>query len=166
VSPAIKAAFAEGKHQLQLEKMAVRHANDPTRNGRPHEALAVPKPELDGDFSWWCSKLEGMMASKLRDNGDYIEVIDEIADRCMRFMPVAHRQARAKVQEDRGGTTKNDALPKYARWLLERGLAERAATVCHLSIEHRIAPTSPGAFEREVKRAEKKLASGSVKARS
>ena len=162
VSAEQEAAYQEGKQQRDHETIKAwrdeQNATDPAKNGRPQEALVLPRPELEQSFSWWCLKLGFMLGSKLRDRNDYKQVIDELAGRCVQFMPLAHQQARTRRQDDRYGTTENEALPKYARWLLERGETERAATLCRMAIEYRISSKSPGAFKRELARAEKWLA--------
>lgn len=138
-----------------------RDRKDPAKNGKPEAALEVPRPELADSFSWWCLRLGYMLASPHVDKPRYAEVIDKMGEHCIRLMPKAQVQARAKKMgphstEDRYGSVENESLPKYARWLLKRGLADRARLICEMALQHGILPKSPGAFERGLAAAGKK----------
>lgn len=162
---ALQIAVADGLRWQQAQV-----AKDAAQNGRPRDALNVPKPELANSFIWWCLKLGQMIKSPHANTSSYVSVIDSIADNCLRTMPLAHEQARLQARqmrnedpeyEDSGryGTTENESLPKYARWLIKRGLYQRAEHICEMAIEHQIGPASTGAFDRSLNASRKKLAS-------
>ncbi len=167
LTPLARQASAERTQRLQQ----ARDAADPRLNGRPEEALDPPRPELRDKFSWWCLQLGFMLKSPFADTPRYLAVIDEMGDRCLAALPQAHAQARHQAEfmrqrdpnfhdTDRFGTTENDSLPRYARALIKRGLYERAIQLCEQALAHRIQPASPGAFERALTSAQKKLAAG------
>lgn len=158
VSKSLRLAYAERNASMRTAG----DAKDPTLNGRPEEALQVPRPILMNSFAWWCLQLGFMLKSPYADTPNHTEVIDQIGDHCLRLLPQAHRETdeeRASGSASPGGyaTCWNEALPKYARMLIKRGLYERAIEVCQSSIRHAIEPSSPGAFERALASAEKKL---------
>lgn len=167
LTPAARQANAERAQRLRQ----ARDATDPALNGRPGEALEVPRPELRDKFSWWCLQLGFMLKSPFADTLPYLAVIDEIGDRCMAALPRAHAQGRGQDEfmrqrhpnfhdTDRYGTTENDALPRYARALIKRGQYKRAMLVCEQALAHQIQPARPGAFERALASAAKKWATG------
>jgi hypothetical protein len=157
VNEMTKRAYAETRLLHKRE----RDGKDPAKNGKPEAALEVPRPELADSFSWWCLQLGFMLASPHVDKPRYAEVVDKMGDHCIRVMPKAQAQARAKKlgqskADDRYGSVETESLPKYARWLLKRGLADRARLICEMALQHGILPKSPGAFERGLAAAGKK----------
>lgn len=161
LSDKARKTIAEGYAQERRRRDAL----DPTLNGRPQEILKAPKPELEQSFGWWCLQLGFMLKSPHAERPDYQAVIRELGERCLRTMPQAHAQARAAQAEepdeeimDRYATVDNESLPRYARWLHKAGDYAGAIRVCEMALKHAIQPKSPGAFDRALQAAHKKLA--------